>query len=64
MGWGGYMGPKPAPPPSEDDKPVETIRDHETGARAAILVQAMPRRVRNNLTLLRYIYENHPERVR
>lgn len=60
------MGPKPAPQPApnEDDKPVETTRDHETGARAAVIVNSWPRKLRGNILLLQYIYEHHPEKVR
>lgn len=68
-GWGGYMGPKPEPESVEDcdAKPLELsvpIVDHESGARNAMMVQAMPRKLRGNLLLLKYLYETHPERVR
>lgn len=47
--------------PGEDERPVETRRDHETEAVAAAAVMRLPRRVKTKLVGLRNWYHAHPE---
>lgn len=52
-----------APPPPDDDRVVETVPDHETGARARIVVEALPRKARNRIKFLRHLYQTRREDV-
>lgn len=47
--------------PGEDDRPVETRRDHETEVIAAANVMRLPRKTKTKLTGLRNWYRAHPE---
>jgi hypothetical protein len=39
---------------ASEDRPIETVRDYETGARAAIAVETFPPRVRARLKFLKW----------